>query len=274
MSFIFSFRKHRIFLIIVAEKEESELLGWLSRSNFQSRHETICSERVAGTGEWIVDDNRYKNWRSAEPKSRMLCCSGEPGAGKTYFASFVITVLQRDLVNEQGLAYVYGDYRDGQQSTKSLIAAIVRQLVVQMKTIPSKVFEIYNRGRRQESEVSLSDAEDMLRIACKSFTKVYICIDALDELKEGGKLLESLERDMPSSVRLFVTGRDHITVSIKKHFNNPIMLQLKAHENDIRNLIKNRIKKSREEDGGDDSVMDSDLEKEITDKIVSWSTGK
>jgi len=153
---------------------------------------------------------------------------------------------------------------------EGLIAVIVKQLLLQLDVIPKEVIKICNQHRRIGTRISLCKGEKLLRLACSAFNRVYICINALDELQERARLLDSL-RKASSSARLFFTGRDYITTTMKGHFEIAIMLQVKANENDIRNLIRTKIAKSGKEEP---NLIDKGLQQEITDQIVARSVRK
>jgi hypothetical protein len=201
---------------------------------------------------------------------RVLCII--PGtADGVRSRSLVIDTLREVLENSKskvGLAYVYCNYKEVQK-TEEFIAAIVKQLLVPLDVIPEEIFRIYERYRKAKNPISLPDAREMLRLACAALQRVYICVDALDELEERDRLLESLQ-ETPPSVNLFTTGRDNVKTTVQLRFEQAMMIQVKANESDVRNLIKYEISESRK---SYPNLMDETLEHDIT-KRVAWSTGK
>ncbi len=171
----------------------------------------------------------------------------------------------------KGMAYLYCDYRDRGQKTGKLVAAIVKQLLEPLDVIPEKIVEIYSQHRKAGKQILLSEAMQMLHLACEVFDRIYVCVDALDELEddERKQLLKSL-RDIPPSVHLFTTGRNHVKSTARIYLEQSRDIYIGADENDIRNLIKERVKNYKH----DPYLMDETLEHEITEKIVNWSTGK
>ena len=100
-----------------------------------------------------------------------------------------------------GLAYVYCDYRDQkEQTTENILGAVLKQLLRLLHNIPETISELYEKRVTQEKSLSSADAIDILRHACAQFSKVYVCLDALDEVGDLRGLLNAL-RDSPSSCR-------------------------------------------------------------------------
>ena len=67
-------------------KKYIEVREWFSaaRSTVED-HDTFCRSRAAGTGEWILTEEKVQNWMELDvPESSILWLSGIPGAGKCY----------------------------------------------------------------------------------------------------------------------------------------------------------------------------------------------
>lgn len=73
---------------------------------------------------------------------------------------------------------------------------------------------------------------DLLRAACAQCSKIYVRLDALDEVGELRGLLTKL-RDSPSSMQIFLTGLQHSQGTVQKYLNEDDMISIEAHENDI-----------------------------------------
>lgn len=109
----------------------------------------------------------------------------------------------------------------------------------------------------------------MFQSVCKTFKTVYICIDALDECSNVIQLLRFI-KDMPSSVRIFATGRKHTTKDVEHHFGGVPNILIEASEDDIRALVKSKIDENRLREP---DIMDKNLEEEILNTIVRISHG-
>jgi hypothetical protein len=115
----------------------------------------------------------------------------------------------------------------------------------------------------------LEDANNLFHITCSQFSEVYVCLDALDELRDLRGLLKSLHNG-PSSIRIFLTGRPHVQEIVQEHFKGKHNITIKAHESDIRLFVEHEI-------GGPNDIepkaMDERLRIDILEKIVDSAKG-
>src|ERR1700761_846234 len=68
--------------------DQSNILAWLSPLDPKSRHQDIQDRRVESIGEWLLQTEEFRSWRSGsggkEADNEVLFCYGNPGVGKTY----------------------------------------------------------------------------------------------------------------------------------------------------------------------------------------------
>ena len=62
------------------KKEEAyeirrQILQWLSPGDFEETHESHFKKRFENTGQWLLEDSRFRNWRD-EAQSGLLWCYG------------------------------------------------------------------------------------------------------------------------------------------------------------------------------------------------------
>jgi len=169
-----------------------------------------------------------------------------------------------------GLAYVYCDYRDQKgQAVENILGEVVKQLLMRLPEIPETVSKLYEERAKHKKPLSSADAIDLLRTACAQFSKVYVCLDALDEADNLRGLLEKL-CESPSSMQIFGTGRQHIHGTVQEYLKEENCISIKAHENDIRLFIEHEI------GGANDlepSAMDEKLRKDIFRKVIESAKG-
>jgi hypothetical protein len=171
---------------------------------------------------------------------------------------------------EKGLAYVYCDYRDqSEQTTVNLVGALLKQLLSAIPSLPQEIISHKRACEQRQRSLELSDALRMFQSTCKTFKQIYICFDALDECKDVIELLKFLQ-NMPHSVHLLMTGRKHVQRIVQHYFKDALSIPIEANEDDIRALIKTRVDEDRIKEPG---IMNEELEKEITEKIVAFSKG-
>ena len=63
--------KHRL----EADKKHRDILRWLSPDDFEEIHDKHFRKRYKGTGQWLLNDHRFVNWRD-NAQSCLLWCHG------------------------------------------------------------------------------------------------------------------------------------------------------------------------------------------------------
>jgi hypothetical protein len=169
-----------------------------------------------------------------------------------------------------GLGYIYCDYRDQkEQTTENILGAILNQLLRLLPEIPEAVLKLYAERVNRGNPLSLTDAVDLLGITCAQFSKVYVCLDALDELGNLRGLLKQL-RDSPHSMQFFITGRSYVQVIVQEYLTGGQTISIEAYQSDIRRFIESEI-------GGPNDIephaMDERLRKDILEKVVDSAKG-
>jgi len=167
------------------------------------------------------------------------------------------------------VACFYFDFAAQQeQSSTSILGALLKQLVVGLGEVPEEMTRAYEEqkkfigGRRPRH----TDIVKMLQTA-SSKKRTFICIDALDECvpERRAKLLGSLNQVLQKSpaTRIFVTGRPHIRPEIGRRLAGRVTtLSISTKTDDIIRYLHSRL----EEDTTPDA-MDSSLEADILRKI-------
>ena len=151
----------------------------------------------------------------------------------------MIDFLERKRDSDQsGLAYVYCDYKNQvQQKASSLLGALSRQLLGSKESLPPAIEDVYQNSRNGKVPLDLAEQERILIQLCSLFPRVYLVIDALDEVgnvKDDGRsgLLGSLARIWTGNVLMFVTSRPH-PADIRAKLSSKPQLLITAPEDDI-----------------------------------------
>ena len=176
-----------------------------------------------------------------------------------------------DRAGEESVAVagLYCDFLSQQeQTTTNIMGAILKQLVGKggiskdlRDAFQKGKIELGGRGPR------LVDLMRMLRVTIASLSRVFICIDALDEClpKHLPELLESLRGVVQESprTRIFLTGRPHVREDIQKYFSKVVVIPISPNPDDIRNYVEMRLNRDAEPE-----AMSNDLRADIVRVIL------
>ncbi|KAJ5666742.1 hypothetical protein N7462_011151 [Penicillium macrosclerotiorum] len=255
------------------EEEMREIIRWLSPLDFEAKHQDIFARHQEGTGQWLLDDDRFVGWERGQ--SRILWCPGVPGAGKTVFASIALEHLRMSLKDNEDMAVIgiYCDYKEfNQQSTSKYLASLLQQLTIQCPSIPDQIKKAYAAHSKKGTSPSFPEYLDLLTRQMTLFKRTYIIVDALDECTEANgvrdELLEGILQ-LPTFTSVLVTSR-HIP-TIEEYFQDAVKLPIRAHEDDINLHVRSRL--AKEKSWGRRIRLDSVLQTKIANSIVERASG-
>ena len=277
-------------IIKVRVSEESlKIQAWLSSLEPHRRHQDISNRRLDGVGDWVLQRNEFKSWRRNQdgPASPTLLCYGGQGVGKTYIryksvlqksqamltkfnnktSSLVIDTLH-DQACGQNIAVLslYCDYQaQKDQSAINMIGSLLGQVVVGGARIPVEVKSAFDGSKKRGGQgLRLPSMLKLFTKTTNSFERVYICIDAVDELlsQNRSELLRALRQiiqDAPNT-RLFLTGRPYIRAELDKYLTlGAYIIHIVTEKEDITRYLTQKM----DEDDADPKLMTEDLKNDI-----------
>ncbi|KAJ7695238.1 hypothetical protein B0H14DRAFT_2485904 [Mycena olivaceomarginata] len=216
------------------------IIEWLSPLNFFLRQQDISKTRQQGTGEWLLDDPKFKGWKSNP--GQVLWCPGIPGAGKSVLASLVVEHLTDQSKNKNiGVACIYFNHKETQiQTLDNMLAGLWRQLIWK-KPLGSAV-QLYEQHIEKKTRPSHEDMQKLLSSVLIWFTQIYIILDGVDEYPAEwwSQLAKALTNLGP--VSLLVMSRPHIAPS--KLFLNLVTLEIRANDKDILSYVDTQVQES------------------------------
>ena len=167
------------------------------------------------------------------------------------------------------VAGLYCDFLSHQeQTTTNIMGAILRQLIGRGE-IANYLREAFQKSKTEFGGRGplLADLIEMLRTTIASLSRVFICLDALDEClpKYMPELLESLRdivRECPRT-RIFLTGRPHVREDVQRYFSKAVVIPISPNPDDIRNYVEMRLNRDAEPE-----AMSGDLREDIARVIL------
>ncbi|KAE8442846.1 hypothetical protein EG329_002588, partial [Mollisiaceae sp. DMI_Dod_QoI] len=175
-------------------REGRAILDWLSPTNYASRQHHFISQRQEGTGLWLLNSTEFKTWVKAN--NQTLFCPGIPGAGKTILSSIVVDELCSSFGNDNGvgIAYLYCDFRQkDKQGVEELLASLIRQLSQCQPSLPEGSRTLVHRHKEKQTRPSRDDLLRALEPIAAMYSRVFIIVDAVDELTMGCRVSTQLE---------------------------------------------------------------------------------
>ncbi|KAH1702959.1 hypothetical protein KXX24_007291 [Aspergillus fumigatus] len=249
----------------------------------QDWYDRISKTRVPGTGDWVRHEDVFQGWLARDLP--VMFVSGNPGAGKSYLSSSIITFLKdqypQGVQHPSHVSIAYFFFKDDNPATRSFHQAL-RDLAHQISN-NDPAYEKYLAALGDYGSVrTLESAWRTLFVNYflkkESITSsVYVLFDAVDEAFEEERLaFLQLARDILDSpnrgrLQLAMVGRPHISDQVAEALetNVPtIHVTTLKNSADIDRYIKTSIQKSvilRR--------VSPALRKEITEKLSAGAEG-
>src|SRR5277367_1670749 len=99
------------------------------------------------------------------------------------FRSIIIDHLESAFKDQSdvGIAYIYCNYKEEAQTSVHLVGSLLHQLVQRHSNPSNEIHSLYKSHFSKRTHPTLSEYSTLLQSECRSFSKVVIVIDALDE---------------------------------------------------------------------------------------------
>ena len=175
------------------KKDVRQIFDWLSPAILDQSRKT-CHQSLE-TGLWLLQDKEFLQWRDAE-ESSIAWVRGTSGTGKTMLLSLIVDHLENKISEEERsdrLAFFYvppeQEISIGSDPDEA-VRNVVRQLSHSRSSreLEPAIAQVYSQ--------SISTTDKLLRLmgsACADTIinlthdfPIYIIVDALDAMKEGG----------------------------------------------------------------------------------------
>jgi hypothetical protein len=218
--------------------ERQKIIDWIcpTEIDYIDQQNALMNRRQRGIGEWFLETQEYESWLQGDRAT--LLCSGKPGAGKTMTTSFVVNNVLGSCHNDDqiGVAYVYCQYsRHKEQTPEYLMSSILRQLLEQHNTMSDEVRASYKSKNEGKQKLAPYETSDLLNVVLNLFTKTFIIVDALDELRStdcNAFVSQVLAIQQKFSVNVYATSR--YMDAIAEEAPNATQVDIRAREEEMR----------------------------------------
>lgn len=238
------------------DRERNEILQWLSNKDFDLHQELMLDKRCSGTGDWLLEDERFKDWLSGAGKSRLLWCNGGAGTGKSVICSVVVDHIQRRLEQESPnsrLVYAYFDFQHRENSqTRAIVGSLAKNLVGSQRVLPEIVFQTFRDHKAQDKRPNLQATIGFFCEVARDLSELFVVIDALDECNDEdrklflGSFIDHVFHDIPHA-RVLVTSRPEASITDYLHSLSACEIKIggKKTREDISKYIRGQIVMSK-----------------------------
>lgn len=161
-------------------------------------------------------------------------------------ASLVIDYLQQGSAKEKvATAYIYCDYkRQDEQTPINLIASVTKQLLQQQNSIPGGTLKMYQHHHEKGSRPNFEEVLEMTRSSIALFSRLYLIVDALDELGNAGQVRQTLIgslRPLQNLHHLNLMTTSRYIPSLALEFHQPLCMDIGASAEDVRRYVEGHI---------------------------------
>lgn len=148
------------------------------------------------------------------------------------------------LSKEVGVAMMYLNYTDHQQTLENILGSFLAQLAEDHEPLLPFLRDLYERHRAYRTSPTLSDLSKALSDISNLYKRIYVVLDALDECTDDVRweLIEIL-REIEPRVHLLVTSRD--LNSIEEELQDFERQEIKANKADLELFIDHHIQKNK-----------------------------
>jgi len=158
-----------------------------------------------------------------------------------------------------------------EQSTTNMLGAMLKQLASR-GGIPNHTRKAFREAKEKFGGrgLLLPGMVDIFKKTTTSLSRLFICIDALDESpsKHRRELIESLREIVQASpgARVFLTGRPHIDDEIVRCFSKVLRIPLSPTHRDIRSYLEMRLDRDADPNAMDDELR-ADIMRIVPEKV-------
>lgn len=197
----------------------SRIIQWLSTVEPAinwSNHDDARNKHQPGTGQWLIDQPAFKQWKRTT--GSVLWLHGKQGCGKTILSSSVIEHIRKECDGKatMPLAYFYFDFGSpAKQTVTSCLRYLVSRLTAQIPEVPDELKDLYVRKCNYGNESpTLSDLIPVFKLFAEfnGFEQVFVVIDALDECPSEHRptlhsFLQTISSWDDSKLHVLITSR-------------------------------------------------------------------
>ena len=273
--------------------KRGKLIEWLWKGDFWKRHKQLRGDRITNTGNWILELDRFKEWRQNAGNQSIVCLGiRNPRSDLShrswgwevhpYVLSLPLVLTMRSIVIDSllpltntrnrekvGVIFFYFDRHDRDfQTADDLVRSCLQQLIYQVAAVPSALEKAYDavQSKGRSAEPDRERLVSLLAECLESFSSLFLLIDGFDECAydERPKIISDLQQLPQSKLRLYLTGRTAVFDSrnlrnekVVSRWLKENFLEIRSSQEDIQKYLRFELEKGA-----------ADFSPSLKDKIV------
>lgn len=198
-----------------------KVADWLASANYIDVQNDIQAHVLPGSNLHFFQSQDYVEWLQGPGHNVIL--NGIPGSGKTYLSAMVVDDLRTRYdgqLNEIVLFQHNSFKRQNEQTATAMFRSLLRQAFCYRPDVDTGVLNMFHSHQTisRNSKPSLSEGLICLRLILRSYDRIFVVIDALDECVSGNedqfgqrnmflKELAILQKDLFPRISIFMTTR-------------------------------------------------------------------
>jgi ankyrin repeat protein len=189
-----------------------KIIEWLAPTEYSaegSEFRKHAGVHVPGTGNWIFSSQQFEKWSQSEDVGT-LWIKGIPGSGKSVVvANLIKTFLEQE--NHPVLYFFFRHIVDSNSKPHFLVRDFLAQLLPHSIQLASQLKRLMANFPDIET-APINDLWDALLTSLATPEKVFVIVDALDEVQVGEEAfitdhLLKINSLRPQAIKLVVTSR-------------------------------------------------------------------
>ena len=193
-------------------------------------------------------------------------------------SSLVIDTLHEQAYGQNiAVLSLYCDYQaQKDQSAVNMIGGLLKQVALGAAGIVGEIKNAFDRSRQGGGKgLRLLEMLELFVKIISSLKRVYICVDAMDELvpqhrSEFLRALRQITQEAPNT-RLFLTGRPHIRGELDRYLTEgACAIHIVPDQGDIARYL---TRKMDDDDARDPDLMTENLKNDIMETISEKASG-
>ncbi|OAR05768.1 hypothetical protein LLEC1_02434 [Akanthomyces lecanii] len=240
------------------DEDRCKVFLWLSDVPYETDHYNATKGRVEGTGQWLLDNEKYHSWRNAR-SSTVLWLNGIPGAGKTKLSSKVIDDILGQSEDPQfsnnAFAFFYCDRnRTDHRDPVVVLRSLVRQLSSpkdESSIIPYIEAKYTERKRSGFSRDRLTTEEchSLLLQLTRDHSQSTIVIDGLDECDRDTRYvlmdtLDDIVAKATQTIKIYIASRQDQDLRDRYQTRGHLEVTANDNQSDIEKFVLKKMEQS------------------------------